>query len=100
MELHQVMAVITITVYDEGRKHYEKFECEKTMFLSSMRYVVLDGHGGSTCAFMLLSVATPWSTVAVNADTSVTMSRIHMLPMIVKYLFIVMLVFSLGLFHM
>eukprot|EP00892_Ulva_mutabilis_P008694 jgi/Ulvmu1/6197/UM028_0053.1 len=32
------MAVIAITVYDEGRKHYEKFECESKSFLSSMRY--------------------------------------------------------------
>lgn len=31
------MAVITITVYDEGRQHYEKFECERRLFLSSMR---------------------------------------------------------------
>ena len=32
------MPVITITVYDEGRKHYEKFECESSLFLSSMRF--------------------------------------------------------------
>lgn len=35
------MAVITITVYDEGRQHYEKFECERGIFLSSMRSAYL-----------------------------------------------------------